>query len=114
MAIPNKIKIGGIIYTIKLTPEVLHIDETDKKYNGYIDFCEGVINICTNHIQEQTFWHEVLHGIFEDRQIDVGKREEAIIDTLAAGLLALMVDNPILFPGQRGKVVDCVSSKQIN
>lgn len=47
---------------------------------------------------KQTLWHETLHGILRDRQIDLPDEvKELVVDAMAAGLNALMVDNGIEF-----------------
>lgn len=50
--------------------------------------------------KEQTFWHEVIHGILNYRSIDISKAElETLVDSIASELYAIMQTNPCL-PGQ--------------
>jgi hypothetical protein len=101
--IPDKVKIGGLIYKCDTTKKSLIIGDK-ANHTGIIHYAEGLIEIssetCENY-QGQTWWHEVLHAICHDRAIKFGDDEEDIIDRLASGIYALMSDNDYKFPGQK-------------
>jgi hypothetical protein len=103
--IPEKIKIGYLEYDINTTDKILVLNA--RECSGLIHYEDVIIEI--NSIrsiqsQEQIFWHEILHGIINDRDIELGENEEKIIDNLAKGIYALMKDNPFPLPGQ---VIPC-------
>ena len=45
-----------------------------------------------------TVLHESLHAIFADRLVDIisSKKEETVVNTLANGIMSLLIDNPNL------------------
>jgi hypothetical protein len=99
MNIPNKVKIGGLDYNIKES-DVIVIDDKCN-YGGVIRYQLGLIEIKKDMSitqKEQAFIHEILHGITDDRHIELEEdKEEDIIDSFASGLLAFIKDNPDLF-----------------
>lgn len=95
MNIPNKIKISGIEYKVIKTEEPLVLD--GRQCYGLIDYNNKVIKLDIKLQDEQgvenTFIHEVLHGIIHDRQIDCKGNEEDIVEQLARGLYSLIKEN---------------------
>ncbi len=103
--IPNKIKIGGMEYQVNITDKPIIINN-DANYGGCIYYNKNEIQICEDLAEEkkkQVFWHEVLHGIVCDRNIDLGDKEEMVVDMLSYGILAFLKDNKYPLPGQGGE-----------
>lgn len=101
--IPEKIKIGCYDYDVKVTDEILIVD--NRQCGGMIDLKRQIIKISDEHIQakqvqEQTWWHEVVHGMVYDRNLDLGDNNELYTEELAKALYSLMKDNNSLLPGQ--------------
>ena len=83
MNIPSSVKIGGVVYAVEETTETLCVK--NRECVGTIDYENAVIRINNKRgtqRQAQTFWHEVVHGIFFDRGIDLGDEEESIVEAL--------------------------------
>jgi hypothetical protein len=102
--IPNKVKIGGIVYDVKKTDKPLILD--NKSCTGIIHYQEAEIELHDQRNEqciEQTWWHEVIHGITVERGLDWGENTELYTDELAKGLYALMKDNKFPLPGQQEK-----------
>jgi len=101
--LPDKVTIGCYDYKIETTNELIMVD--NRKCTGMISYEKGIIKISTEderseHMQEQTLWHEILHGIVHYRAVGYGKAdEETFIDELATGLYLLCKQNGCL-PGQ--------------
>ena len=99
--LPDKVKIGCFTYDVVETDEILIVN--GRKCVGMIDYDNLEIKIKkTDREQqkEQTFWHEVIHGILIYRSIDISKVElETLVDNIASELYAIMQTNPCL-PGQ--------------
>ena len=100
MKIPNKVKIGNVVYDIKLSDEVILMD--NKRAYGQIDFNFHTIKIDNSlqdiQGQEETFFHEVFHGIVHQRNFDYDKTdEENITEELARGFHEFIKDNPLIF-----------------
>ena len=100
--ITDKVKIGSIVYSIIETDKALLLDH--RECCGIIHYEEANIEIQKNRNEqkkEQTWWHEVIHGITRERGIDFGSNDELFTDELAKALHALMVDNLYPLPGQK-------------
>lgn len=100
--IPVKVRIGGTDFEVVITDQPLIIGNKTG-FSGLISYTDSLIKIDANNsqqAQEKTFWHEVLHGIADHMQLELGEDEEYIIEAFAKGMYALMKDNDIQFPGQ--------------
>lgn len=100
MNIIDKVRIGSMYYNIKLTDETLVLNGRECK--GMIDyeFHEIKINnkVHDSQGQEQTFLHELIHGIIRERNLDLeNSNEETIVDEIATGLHQIIKDNPGIF-----------------
>ncbi len=96
MKIPNKVKIGGITYTVNTDVERFLLGDD---MSGEILFRDAEISIRKGlepQVAERTFIHEVLHGIHANLGYMNGGEEDKI-DELAGALYALIVDNPGIF-----------------
>ncbi|RDY22870.1 hypothetical protein CHF27_011150 [Romboutsia maritimum] len=97
MEINDKIKIGSMEYKVTKTDKPLILD--NKECKGTIDYENLVINISTNiaeQRQEETFIHEVLHGIIRERNL-ILEDEEMIVDEISKGLYQVIKDNMDIF-----------------
>jgi len=95
MKIPDKVKIGGIIYDIEIKNCNNNILTEDKLW-GNIDFGEGKIYLnggIEKQILEQVFFHEVLHGIEHDYCLNL---KDTDIDRISHGITAFLKDNNLL------------------
>ncbi len=82
MKIPKKIKIGGIIYRVKILDS-----------NSYSDRSINEIGINVKLSKEQkqvAFLHEILH------LINLEIKEETLIESMAQSLYQIFTDNKIL------------------
>jgi heat shock protein HspQ len=94
MNIPDKVKIGGLIYDVSIEKGVCH--GLNKAY-GTCDYEALEISIEKDYSEQkikQTFWHEVMHAI--DNEYHAGLSEKQI-DQMACGLYSVIVDNPDIF-----------------
>ena len=101
--IADKVNIGCYKYTVEVSDKVLLLN--NERCRGLIDYDRAIMSIADESYQakqrqEQTWWHEVIHGIIHDRNIDLKDDEETVIDQLAKSLLALCKDNKFMLPGQ--------------
>jgi hypothetical protein len=93
MKIPNKVKIGGLTYTVEETPHIAF----GENYNGEILYRELKIKIrpMAAEVMARSFCHEVVHAIYDN--LGYSELDEKRIDELAGALHALIVDNPEMF-----------------
>lgn len=104
MNILDKVRIGSSDYSVIISNETLVVDRQECK--GMIDYEFHKIKI-NNEIQdvqgqEQTFLHELLHGIVRERNLDLSNSdEETIIDEIATGLHQVIRDNLEIFKEER-------------
>jgi len=100
------VKIGAITYEVVQVARPPIVDR--RECTGSIDYEQARIELLNDRCQgqmEQTLWHEILHGIACDRDIDglfgqCDDDHERWLDALAAGLHAFVVDNGLKFPTQ--------------
>lgn len=100
MNIPGKVRIGSIDYEVIIEDNTIVLDAVQCK--GKINFEFHKISIDSSiqdkQGQEQTFLHELVHGIVEERSLDLKQDdEETIIDEIAIGLHQVIRDNPEIF-----------------
>ncbi len=99
----DKVKIGCTTYIVIYTDEEITLN--GEQCDGVIEYDNGIIKISNTigpQLMNQVWWHEVVHGIMNDRDISTEDDEESLVDKLAKGLYALMQDNRFLMPGQKG------------
>lgn len=97
MVIKDKIKIGSMEYEVVKTDKPILLD--DQACNGIIDYEKLFIGISTNRAeqkQEETFIHEILHGIINDRNL-ILEDEEMVVEEISKGLYQVIKDNPEVF-----------------
>ena len=94
--IPEKIKIGYKEYRLeKWKQSVASANEAQGQFFakegiiGYTDDEKGVSHA-------NTLLHEIIHAIVYQWNIDVGEKEETIVNGLTNGLTTVLVDNPKL------------------
>lgn len=100
MEIPNKVRIGSVDYEVTVEDKTIVLDAVQCK--GKIDYEYHKINIDSSihdkQGQEQTFLHELIHGIVRERNLNLENTdEETIVDGLAIGLHQVIRDNPEIF-----------------
>ena len=99
MNIPGVIRIGSCYYDVEFTNDTLTVD--GREVMGVIEYYNHVIRIKMGmgdvQQQEQTFLHELVHGIIRDGGIELGDQEEIIVDKIAKGLHQVILDNPRMF-----------------
>ena len=94
MKLPNKVKVGGIYYTI--TDKPFEIDPKGTGAWGLTDHRSCIIYIDTgvslNQVKD-TLLHEILHAIFFIYNVDTGDGEERVVTPTASGLVQVFEDN---------------------
>lgn len=104
MNIPNKVRIGSADYEVKQEDKTITINSVQCK--GMIDYEYHEIKIDTS-IQdkqgmEQTFLHELVHGIVRERSLDLqNSDDETIVDEIAMGLHQVIRDNANIFKEEK-------------
>lgn len=104
MKIPDSIRIGSMDYKVELVNAPLVLDR--KEVCGMIEYMNHTIKVRTDcndiQAQEQTFLHEIVHGIIYERNLDIhNSDEETIVDEIATSLHQIIRDNPIIFKQPR-------------
>lgn len=98
MIIPEVVRIGSCFYDVKFVDKELVLNH--QECYALIDYNNHVIQISNKlgdiQQQEKSFLHELLHGIVQDRALEI-EDEEFIVDELAKGLHQIILDNPIMF-----------------
>lgn len=96
----NKIRIGCFDYDVVETNEPLIIDGKSD-YSGIVNHESNVIKVKENmaqQVKEQILWHEILHCIEAQYELNLGEDKEHIIECFAKGVYQIIRDNEEL-PG---------------
>lgn len=90
MNIPDKLKVGGIFYSVR----IMEPEDVSDKIGGQINTERCVIKVLKGDPQfmQETFLHELFHAI----NMEI---EEEKIEFLAQAMMQVLVDNPKLFGG---------------
>ena len=94
MRIPEKVKIGGLVYDVS-TVERLSKGDT---CSAEIDFNKTTIEISSvlsPQRAKRDFLHEVTHAVFDN--LGYSAHNEKEIDEIAGSLYQIIVDNPKMF-----------------
>lgn len=101
MNIPDKVKIGNVVYDVIISDEEIFNSDGQRCYGQTdYDFHWIKLNKKLQDLQglKETFWHELLHDIVHQRNFNFKDfSEENIIEELARGLHELANDNPGMF-----------------
>ena len=97
MNIPEKVKVGGLTYTVIFTAEP---KESDGDVDGIVVYEKQEIRLKTGLAKEYTekvFLHEVMHAIIKHFQISFKGQDEFVTETMAHGIYMIYKDNPNMF-----------------
>ena len=94
MNIPNKLKIGGKVYTVEITNK---LDLGNVNVSAEILYNDLVIRVSpqAQGKMEADFMHEIVHGILD--HLGYREHDEKRVDELAQALYMVIVDNPDVF-----------------
>lgn len=94
MEIPNRVKIGGKVYSVEITDKLVL---GSANHSAEIQYSDLVIRICPQARQkmEADLLHEIVHGLFA--HMGMYDHEEEQVERLAAALYMLICDNPQMF-----------------
>ena len=93
MKIPEKIRIGGVEFAVVIERRM---NDGQRMLAGQIRYTECQIAIAEESSHEQrclTMWHEIMHGIEEQMQIELGDQRERVIEAFARGVYQVLQDN---------------------
>ena len=98
MIIPEIVRIGSFDYEVEFTDNPIVVEH--KECFAAIDYDNHLIQINKElgdiQMHEQSFLHEMFHGILRDRAIEV-EDEELVVEELAKGLHQIIRDNQKMF-----------------
>jgi len=93
MKLPNSIRIGGVEFKVIVEPR---LNDGLKMLAGRIRHmdCEiAVAEECSHEYKCLSMWHEIMHGIEDQAQLDLGDNREKIIEAFARGVYQVLQDN---------------------
>ena len=97
MNIPEKVKVGGLTYTVIFTAQP---QESDCNTDGLVVHEKQEIRIKSGLAKEYTekvFLHEVMHAIINHFQISFKGQDEFVTETMTHGIYMFHKDNPDVF-----------------
>ena len=104
--IPNTVKIGYKNYKLEEWKQTV---ASANEAQGQFFSKEGVIGYTSDEegvSHANTILHEIIHGIIYQWNIDVGEKEEAIVNGITNGLTTVFVDNPDLMGYLKNKILE--------
>lgn len=102
LTVPKKVKIGSMEYNVNLEGEPIVCE--GRLYDGLILYDELLIRLHSNRATprvEETFLHEILHGILRERDINFGEDEEEVVEMLGKAMYQFIKENQIIFKGEQ-------------
>ena len=93
MKIPGKIRIGGVEFDVLIESR---LNDGEKMLAGQIRYmdCQIALTAESSHeYQCLSLWHEIMHGIEQQAQLDLGEEQERIIEAFARGVYQVLQDN---------------------
>jgi hypothetical protein len=96
MYITDKVKIGGLVYTVK---KVDKCKSDNRNTDGMIHYDEGIIELqkdMQGDYLSYVFIHEIVHGIYDFLCYE---QDEKIVDQISRALHMVIKDNPEIFKG---------------
>ena len=104
MEIPRSIRIDTVDYTVEKKERLI---VGGKSAQGCITYSKHLIEVEPDIQDEQgmvqTLWHEILHGIMEERALDFKESsEETLINELSKGIYQVIKDNADFIKRQIG------------
>lgn len=94
----DKIKIGGIIFTVVRVHDLKHSSD-NRRLDGNIVYGESKIYLdddLNGQAETQTIWHEVVHGILVHAGMTEVAGKEELIEAISYGIMMVLYDNPQL------------------
>ena len=109
MRLPKQIKLGEYTYDLYVTDKIPRkytkgIDTTQYTVEGAIGYIDEKIYLSSslkNTILEVILWHEIVHGIIKQCDIDSDVLSETDITRIARTLVQVMKDNKDIIPVPR-------------
>lgn len=93
MKIPEKVRIGGVEFDVVIESR---LNDGEKMLAGqirYMDCQIAVTEESSHEYQCLSLWHEIMHGIEQQAQLDLGEEQERIIEAFARGVYQVLQDN---------------------
>lgn len=93
MKLPESIRIGGVEFEVIVEPR---LNDGEKMLAGQIRHmdCQILVNEDSSHEYKcLSLWHEIMHGIEAQAQLDLGEKQELIIEAFARGVYQVLQDN---------------------
>lgn len=95
MKIPDKIKIGGKIYTVEETNDLRLGSLNCSAECDYQDLKIRLVPYTCENKKQSDFIHEVVHAIAD--HLGYKDQDEQAVEAFAQALYAVIIDNPEMF-----------------
>lgn len=93
MKIPERVRIGGVEFDVRTESG---LNDGQRLLAGQIRHMDCQIAIAEESSHEYkclTLWHEIMHGIEEQAQLELGEQRERVIEAFARGVYQVLQDN---------------------
>ena len=93
MKLPESVRIGGVEFEVIVEPR---LNDGEKMLAGQIRHmdCHILLNEDSSHEYKcLSLWHEIMHGIEAQAKLDLGEKQELIIEAFARGVYQVLQDN---------------------
>lgn len=93
MKLPKSVRIGGVEFNVVVEPRLNDGRVLLAGQIRYMDCEIAIAKDCSHEYQCLSLWHEIMHGIEEQAQLDLGEKREQIIEAFARGVYQVLQDN---------------------
>lgn len=93
MKIPEKVRIGGVEFTVTIESS---LNDGKNLLAGQIRYMDCEIALAEEGSHEYkclSLWHEIMHALAEQAQLELGENEERIVEAFARGVYQILQDN---------------------
>ena len=93
MKLPKSIRIGGVEFDVIVEHRLNDGRNLLAGQIRHMDCQIAVADECSHEYKCLSLWHEIMHGIEEQAQLDLGENRERIIEAFARGVYQVLQDN---------------------
>lgn len=93
MKIPGSVRIGGVEFAVVMEHRLNDGEHLLAGQYRPIECQIALAEDCSHQHRCLTLWHEIMHGIENQAQLELGEQREQIIEAFARGVYQVLQDN---------------------
>lgn len=93
MKLPESVRIGGVEFAVVRENRLNNGQQMLAGEFRPMDCQIAIATDCDHQYQCLSLWHEIMHGIENQAQLELGEEQERIIEAFAKGVYQVLQDN---------------------